>query len=118
MNDAITSKATQAKVERRVASLQEQRKSDILAVMATVQGRRLMWHVIDDLAGLHGYSLAADNSTFLSEGRRSVGGRLVLELQEASVELFVKMTEEAIRGGLSQKILMNGDDAKKGDDNG
>lgn len=116
MSDAITSKDRQKELDRRQAGASLQFRNDLVNVLSTAEGRRVLWHVIDDLAGLHSYATVADNQTFISEGRRSVGGRLLLELQQASMELTVEMVTEAIRAGVAKQQLMQSGQAARKDD--
>jgi hypothetical protein len=64
-------------------------------VMHTPAGRRVLFRIIDEIAGLSSVSFTGNSETFYREGRRSVGVDLMREIQEACPQDYMTMLVEA-----------------------
>lgn len=76
-----------------LAELQEryerQQKDDLRAVLSTPEGRRLVWRIVDEIAGVHGKAFHGSPEVALhAEGRRSVGIDLMLAVQTLDPTLW------------------------------
>lgn len=79
---------------------EEKRKleqQDIRAVMSTAEGRRLLWGIIERMAGtfIGTFSGEALGSAF-NEGRRAVGLELMVRMQTASAADYLRALNEAL----------------------
>lgn len=71
-----------------------QAKADLAEVMSLPAGRRFMYHLLFDTCGLNDIYVAQDSGIYKHEGRRSVGGKLVLALQTEHAEAYILMITE------------------------
>lgn len=70
---------------------------DMRAVLATPQGRRVLWRVIEEMAGSHGANPHTDEGPMnRREGMRDVGLALVHETQRVAPLLYVQMMAEEL----------------------
>lgn len=77
-----------------LAELQRTREvEDFKWLMKHEAGRRFMWRVLS-MTGVFRTSMTGDNRTFFNEGARSVGLQLMAELNDHSIEAYVKMLKE------------------------
>lgn len=82
--------------------LEEQRHLQlVLAVRAVAQtpaGRRVLWWIVDELAGALGASYSGENATHTAylEGQRKVGCEVVALCMESAPQEFVHMLGEAL----------------------
>lgn len=68
---------------------------DMRWLMSTVQGRRVVWRLLER-AGIYRTSFSANtNETFFNEGARNVGLFLVAEIHAHAPEMYALMTNEA-----------------------
>jgi len=82
---------------RRDALAARQADEDLKAVMGTQQGRRVMWRLLHNGAGLYEPSFTGEGlSSAYNEGRRSVGLKLMLELQRVDERAYIDMMSEAL----------------------
>jgi len=73
---------------------EQQRNDDVRAVLATVEGRRFMWRLLES-AGLWSPSYAeTSTATAFNEGRRSIAINLMLELQAVAPERYLQALRE------------------------
>jgi hypothetical protein len=90
---------TEAQTEaKKYEVLQEsQFTSDLGEVMATGQGRRVMYRMVFSIAGAESLSYSGNNDqTNFREGRRDVGLTLMREMQDRHPELYLQMLSEAV----------------------
>ena len=67
---------------------------DLRAVLQTSAGRNVLWQMLEQ-ANVFGMSYTGDvNSTFFNEGARSMGNRLLIQIQQADAAGFIKMQQE------------------------
>ena len=64
------------------------------AVMATADGRRWIWWLLDR-CGVFRTSFTGDSTTFFNEGSRNVGLMVIADINAACPDLFVTMMTEA-----------------------
>lgn len=85
----------------------EQLKADARKVMATPEGRRLLWWVVDGLAGFSKGTFVAGEFPHISsyqQGRREVGVELLARLQDWAPEQWaLRMQEDAAEFVLQQR---------------
>jgi hypothetical protein len=68
---------------------------DIKAVMGTIEGRRVVWSILDS-AGIFKTSFTGEtNSTIFNEGQRNGGLRLFSDIMESCPDLYLNMADEA-----------------------
>lgn len=73
----------------------ERQRDDLKHVMSSVQGRRLIWLLLNN-AGVFSLSFTGDNaSTNFNEGRRNEGLRLFNEVMTHCPDLYLTMANEA-----------------------
>ena len=67
---------------------------DLKSVLQTKAGRNVLWRMMEQ-ANVFGLSYTGEvNSTFFNEGARNIGNRLLIQIQQASPELFLLMQKE------------------------
>lgn len=77
-----------------------QREQDFRRVLATPEGRRLLWHIIRDLSGAYRLSYAGSGQaedTAFREGKRAVGLELMAEVQAIDARLWLETLLEQTR---------------------
>lgn len=67
--------------------------SDMAAILATVEGRRIIWRYLDK-CGVFRTSMTGNSQTFFNEGMRNVGLMLLTDINEADPAAYVKMMQE------------------------
>lgn len=65
------------------------------SVLAGKAGRRVMFRIIEEIAGVSSISFTGNSETFYREGRRSVGAELMREIQTLCPGEFMQMLNEA-----------------------
>lgn len=74
-----------------------QRADDLRGVMATPEGRRFIWALLQD-AGLFGSSFTGEAfGTAFAEGKRANAVQLMRFAQAESRDMYIRMVEEAAR---------------------
>ncbi len=64
------------------------------AVMATREGRRYLWWLLDR-CGVFRTSFTGNSTTFFNEGQRNVGLMLIADITTACPEAYIVMLNEA-----------------------
>jgi hypothetical protein len=86
---------------KRQKSFRDRELNDVRHVMSSKEGRRFFCRY-QKLCRVHEVSFTGNNTTFFQEGERSVGLRMLADLNEAAPELYIEMLreelEEKIRG--------------------
>lgn len=96
---------------------QEQRNSDVAAVMATGAGRRVFYDLIFNRCNLMAFYGLSDSGIYRHEGRRQLGVEIAQELQEHHTEAYILMVTERLHD--QQKVQQTRDAAltpSSGDD--
>ena len=101
LGSAAAGRRTRAQAERR----QQQRDNDVRAVLATPEGRRFLWWLLDDLCGLHSSAFGGDMPvlTFL-EGRRNVGVALMQHAQALAPDEYVLSLQEHVAAAKEEAL--------------
>lgn len=81
-------------LEKTKLQLAQQESDDLIAVMSTAQGRRLVARWLDK-TGLYRLSFDGSSRTFFMEGQRAVGLGILDELMQHCPELRLLMEAEA-----------------------
>jgi hypothetical protein len=93
MSETINTSKTDRKVElsrRR----RDRHLNDIRVMVASVEGRRFYWKVMES-CGIFQTSFTGEvNSTMFNEGRRSIGLLMLFDLMEAKPSAFEQMKRE------------------------
>lgn len=98
MSGIASNEEAQARLRSREERREQQEREDLRAVLRTIEGRRLVWRFIDDVAGAFSRSYVGDTTgTIFNEGRRSIGLALMVEAQRASHADYVHMMAEALQ---------------------
>lgn len=71
----------------------EQALLDIEWLMLSVQGRRIVWRLLE-ITGVYRSSYTGDNDTFFKEGARNVGLILMADIQRIAPDQFTLMLKE------------------------
>ncbi len=78
----------------RQEQLRRQEKDDFRRVMSSMQGRRLVWRLLER-CGIYRTSFTGESSTtFFNEGRRNIGLWVTDEIFESCPEAHNQMTSE------------------------
>ena len=108
----VKNAASSKQVGKALAKVKEERREelkDIQAVMATPQGRRLMWRIINVLC--HVDTLSKEHSgseTYFNEGERNIGRVLKSDVFEASFNEYQKMERECVIQRIDEELLEEG----------
>lgn len=78
----------------KVKRAREGELNDFRIIMETLSGRRFVHRYIS-LCGVFHEGFTGNNTTFFNEGKRSIGLRILADINESCPELYVKMIEEA-----------------------
>lgn len=87
-NVADPEQVNQADLKERINAKDETR--DLLAVLATPQGRRVMWRVLTRCHLYHA-GFCEPNAMMFREGERNVGAWLQAEIIRAGPEAYIEM---------------------------
>lgn len=79
---------------RKEKNSRELELADFAAVMATEQGRRFIWRLLDE-TGFQKSSFTGNSATFFNEGMRNVGLKIWADMNEACPDRYVQMLNEA-----------------------
>ncbi|EJL90264.1 hypothetical protein [Pantoea sp. GM01] len=94
MTDFDDDKALQDAEQKR-KNLADRTRDDLIHVMGSQQGRRVIWKLLDS-AGVFSISFTGDNNaTNFNEGRRSEGLRLFSDVMAHCPDLYMTMAKEA-----------------------
>lgn len=85
-----------AREKRRAKSRDQQLKTDIMDVLSTPAGRRVVWHILSHCEPM-AINQRLDNSVWLLEGRREVGLWLISELTRADSRAYIRLMDQAGR---------------------
>lgn len=94
MSNVPSSRKAQKTIVQHKQDLDRMYVSDLGAVLAMPEGRRLIFSVIDAKCGTFGASYTGNSETFLREGKRAVGISLMQEIQTLFPKLYVEMLSE------------------------
>lgn len=79
---------------RRADRSESRRLAAFSAVMATPDGRRYLWWLLER-CGVFKSSFTGDHATFFNEGQRNVGLAVMADIHAACPELYAVMLHEA-----------------------
>jgi hypothetical protein len=88
----------EAKPKKKAREKHNQAKDDLIAVMETVPGRRVIQRLLED-TGLYRVSFTGNATTYFNEGMRNVGLRILADLQDFCPQLFLLMQQEHMKKG-------------------
>lgn len=92
MNAADPQKVAEVEAKlKRKANVEE---DDLRFVMATPQGRRVLWRVLCN-TGMRRSSYTGNSETYFREGERNVGLRLQQDIERIAFDEFLLMLKEA-----------------------
>lgn len=94
----------QKHLRRREKDRLRQQRADLRAVMSTPAGRRFIWRLIDEVAGVFGPSWTGSSETFYREGRRAVGIDLMREVQRTCPAEYVHALNEELAARASEEV--------------
>lgn len=98
-NDSPIDAGSRSKVSKAIkkAKLRDERKDHNLEVVAsTYEGREWIWDLLEE-CGIYASSFRGDNQTEFREGKRAIGLSLLVKLNNADPNLYMKMQQEAVR---------------------
>jgi len=72
----------------------DQELEDLRQVLSTRQGRRFYWNLLS-FCGVFESSFTGNSQTFFLEGKRTVGLKMLANLNDAQPEAYVTMMNEA-----------------------
>lgn len=79
--------------EKKFKNKENREEDDLLSVLNTVYGRRVLWRLLSFCKIYEAGFLVPDEMMF-REGMRNVGMKMLGEITKASPELYMKMQEE------------------------
>jgi hypothetical protein len=82
------------KKRRKAGRVEDRRLTAFKAVMATREGRRYVWWLLDQ-CGVFRTSFTGNSATFFNEGQRNVGLMLIADINAACPEQYIVMLDEA-----------------------
>lgn len=89
-----------------------QRDEDLRAAMSTPAGRRLLFRIIDEVAGAHAASFSADALAMaFREGRRDVGLTLLREIQRVTPTEAVHLITDSFSARRDEQLLRDSERA-------
>lgn len=94
--DPLDTKGREHQDKERLADAKrkaEQALLDIEWLLSSVEGRRVLWRLLD-LTGVYRSSYTGNSETFFREGARNVGLILLADIQRANPEGFLTMLKE------------------------
>lgn len=71
-------------------------EQDLRSVLGDQAGRRVIWRIINDMAGIYEVPMSCDNHDIFVNGKRHVGAILMNECQRVASSHYVHMVEEAL----------------------
>lgn len=80
--------------KRKDEQIRDRELHDLRTVMATVEGRRFVWRLLDR-AGVFRTSFTGNSTTFFNEGQRNMGLIVLADVHEACAEKYIEMMTEA-----------------------
>lgn len=91
----------------------ERERDDLVAVMSSAEGRRLVWRLLER-AGVFRISYSADSDlTIFNEGQRNQGLRLFTDAQEFCPKLYLTMAQEAAADAARERAQEEAEKAEK-----
>jgi hypothetical protein len=106
-SEGVAEKLEQSRVEA-TEKRDHQRAEDIRVVLRRSEGRRLLWRLIDEIAGATSLSFQPGDShvTAFREGRRDVGLTVMSLAQQVDPANYGLMVAEAFALSAQDKLLM------------
>lgn len=80
--------------KRKDEQIRERELNDVRTVMATVEGRRFVWRMLDR-AGVFRTSFTGNSTTFFNEGMRNMGLIVLADVHEACSDKYIQMMTES-----------------------
>lgn len=100
--------------ERRSKNEAEQRKADVVHVMASPSGRRVIWDLLE-FTGVFSVGWDPSAKIHFNAGMRNVGLKLFQELHQVCPDLYLEMAREADEASKKRQVI---DDALNEVENG
>lgn len=85
----------------------EEEVADLQWLMASERGRRIVWRLLTE-AGVFAISMTGNSWTFFNEGRRSVGNRLLADINDHCPAQYPLMVAEAQTRQRKSEEVSNG----------
>ena len=86
--------------KRKDERVRERELNDLRVVMATVEGRRFVWRLLEK-AGVFRTSFTGNSTTFFNEGMRNMGLMVLGDVHEAAADAYIMMMNESKEGNQS-----------------
>jgi hypothetical protein len=80
--------------KRKEESVRDRELHDLRTVMASLEGRRFIWRLLDR-AGVFRTSFTGNSTTFFNEGQRNMGLIVLADVHEACADTYIQMMTEA-----------------------
>lgn len=80
--------------KRKEESVRDRELHDMRTVMASLEGRRFIWRLLDR-AGVFRTSFTGNSTTFFNEGQRNMGLIVLADVHEACADAYIQMMTEA-----------------------
>lgn len=89
---------TQVKnAEIKVKLQDDQKHNDLKWILATEQGRRFTWRLLET-TGIFKSSFTGSSETYFLEGQRNVGLKLLAEVMDCDPQAYLKMYTDSKKG--------------------
>jgi hypothetical protein len=95
----------QGKLRNRDKVVELQRQADLKLIMDSPGGRRFMYDMIFERCGTMNVYPGSDSGIYRHEGQRTLGAKLVLDLQEKLSVQYVQMINEHLEALTSDQKL-------------
>jgi hypothetical protein len=84
----------------------ERLKNALSRLGASEDGRLILWHIIHDICRVNEDVMGDQETVYRHMGRRSAGLQLMVEVEEAGIEIYLNMIKDNIVNTESDRLLM------------
>jgi hypothetical protein len=84
-----------AQAEKEARDKRERELMDVREILESKAGRRFFSRYLR-ICGIYKTSFTGNNTTFMREGERSIGLRLLAEMNEAAPDLYIEMLKDEL----------------------
>lgn len=92
---SIADKSQIKEQENRVRRKDERDLEDMRFILATTQGRRVIWRYLETCGVFKSSANNSGSWTYFYEGQRNIGLMLLADVENASPEAYLQMKKEA-----------------------
>jgi hypothetical protein len=112
----LGNREAQGRLRGREKLKEEVRRADLAVIMVLPEGRRFMYDLVFERCRLMGIYDGQDSGIYRSEGRRSLGAELCLELQAQHTDMYILMVTERMRSQVEDSVVRDANTKPTGED--